>query len=639
MKSSKKLLSLALALLIALSLLPLSALAADGQPERGVISYTEHIAPKYEAAQAFSEDLAAVKKNGKWGYIDTDGKEVIPCQYDLAFEFNEGYAIVGKLADTYKDANGVWDMETGEFTPDGTYNYTYVYDLGFIDRSNKLTWFTYTYWTDETATAQIYRETQDVEKEYEYLFHNGYVVIAGDYGFGALYDTKGKQVDLGFYSPNGSPVNEGFVPLTDGYYNLATGELLEVDFEYTSWDGGDKYISNCLPFNQGLAPVWICTDNWWEVDGEYYGTSSYELGFINTSGKWVIQPRPADQYWINGITTAFRVFGDTGLCIMSTPDGIYGAIDKSGNTVIPFKYDELRLVSEGLLPYAENGKWGFLDAATLQSAIPAKYTAVTGFSNGMAVASDGSKAFLIDRKGNEIPGSDKVNSTSYIKSDGSYINPGEYVVIESGGKYGYGRIEYLPNLPDRDEMSSWAYEEVTAAIEEDFIPVYLQNLYRSNIKRNEFCSTVIKAITEILDTDADALVRERTGKDLSDWEKEYPFSDTTDSCVIAAYALGIVNGRGNGVFDPYSTISRQEAAAFLTRGAKVLGMDTTVIEDVTFADAADVAAWAKDDVSYVYQINVMGGTGNDTFSPLGTYSREQSFVTVYRLYKALLAQQ
>ena len=32
--------------------------------------------------------------NGKWGYIDKTGEAVVPCQYDLAYDFSEGFAIV-----------------------------------------------------------------------------------------------------------------------------------------------------------------------------------------------------------------------------------------------------------------------------------------------------------------------------------------------------------------------------------------------------------------------------------------------------------------------------------------------------------------------------------------------------------------
>ena len=34
--------------------------------------------------------MAAVNNGGKWGYVDVQGKEVIPTQYNVAFPFNEG---------------------------------------------------------------------------------------------------------------------------------------------------------------------------------------------------------------------------------------------------------------------------------------------------------------------------------------------------------------------------------------------------------------------------------------------------------------------------------------------------------------------------------------------------------------------
>lgn len=662
MRNCKKLLSLAMALAVALALLPGAALAAEDKPERGVITYTEHIAPQYEDASLFSDGLAAVKKDGKWGYIDTEGKTVIPFQYDLAYEFNEGYAIVGKLVNTESWEHEEWDEDKEEYVKDGTTDYWYTYEMGFIDGSNKLTWFTYTDWDNKTVTAQCGRSAQKITNPVEYIFHNGYVVIVS-YDVGRLYNTKGEHVELtatrtytnwegdpetGTVTayPYDYPVNEGYVCTDEGYYHLPSGTILEIDFEPQEQETGSgdsteyvyKFISNRLPFNQGLAPVWVCTNTY----GDSYDDYTYELGFINTSGKWVIQPRPTGIYWISGIDTVFRVFGETGLCVLSNAEGTYGAIDRTGQTVIPFQYEELRIVEEGLLPYSENGRFGYLDAATLKTAIAPQYENVTGFNNGLAVVYDGTKAFLIDWKGNPVPGADKVDPSTYIQVDEdggtTYYSPGEYVVIEEDGKYGYGHVEYLPNLPEKGEMSDWAYEEVTAAIEENFVPIYLQSLYRNNIKRGEFCDTVVQAITEILETDAETLVKEKTGKALSDWEKEYPFSDTTGSDVIAAYALGIVRGRGNGTFGPYDTITRQEAAAFLTRGAKVLGMDTTVSVEASFADGEAVADWAQNDVSYISQIKVMGGTGENMFSPLGNYSREQSFVTVYRLYRAMLEQ-
>ncbi len=52
--------------------------------------------PQFEAAQSFSEGLAAVRSNNKWGYIDKNGKTVIPFVYDSAGLFMNGIAWVKK---------------------------------------------------------------------------------------------------------------------------------------------------------------------------------------------------------------------------------------------------------------------------------------------------------------------------------------------------------------------------------------------------------------------------------------------------------------------------------------------------------------------------------------------------------------
>ena len=49
----------------------------------------------FERAEKFSEGLAAVRIEGKYGYIDPSGKVVIEPQFDSAGEFNHGIAIAG----------------------------------------------------------------------------------------------------------------------------------------------------------------------------------------------------------------------------------------------------------------------------------------------------------------------------------------------------------------------------------------------------------------------------------------------------------------------------------------------------------------------------------------------------------------
>ncbi len=37
-----------------------------------------------------NEGLAAVRRGGKWGFVDEAGQEVVPCRYDEVRDFEEG---------------------------------------------------------------------------------------------------------------------------------------------------------------------------------------------------------------------------------------------------------------------------------------------------------------------------------------------------------------------------------------------------------------------------------------------------------------------------------------------------------------------------------------------------------------------
>lgn len=50
----------------------------------------------YDMVNSFHDDLAAVCKNDKWGYVNTKGELIIPCIYEYANDFSEGLASVRK---------------------------------------------------------------------------------------------------------------------------------------------------------------------------------------------------------------------------------------------------------------------------------------------------------------------------------------------------------------------------------------------------------------------------------------------------------------------------------------------------------------------------------------------------------------
>lgn len=182
----------------------------------------------------------------------------------------------------------------------------------------------------------------------------------------------------------------------------------------------------------------------------------------------------------------------------------------------------------------------------------------------------------------------------------------------------------------KDEPDTWAADEVKKAVDANLVPSELQNKYKELITRKEFCDLIIKLIEAEKGQSIDAVL---SAKGLS--TEDNPFIDTSAKTVIAANKLGIVNGTDavKGTFEPNGAIKRQEAAVMLTNAAKALGADVSATE-ASYADKSSIDSWAKDAVNYVSKAKVMNGT-EQGFEPLGTYTRQQAFLTVYRLLEAL----
>lgn len=68
----------------------------------GKVGFLDHdghavVQPKYDRAQFFKRGLAAVMLDKKWGYIDRDGRVLIPLQFMVAYPFNEKDLAVVRL--------------------------------------------------------------------------------------------------------------------------------------------------------------------------------------------------------------------------------------------------------------------------------------------------------------------------------------------------------------------------------------------------------------------------------------------------------------------------------------------------------------------------------------------------------------
>jgi len=180
---------------------------------------------------------------------------------------------------------------------------------------------------------------------------------------------------------------------------------------------------------------------------------------------------------------------------------------------------------------------------------------------------------------------------------------------------------------DTDVPSGWAKTEVARAFEKNLVPHSLQKNYSANITREQFCTLVVRLIEEMSGKSVSMLIAEKGVGVVN------AFKDTSNPDILAAYALGIVVGRSEGVFSPNGFLYRSEAATILYRVGALLFELSAENEPIVFSDSDQIPYWAANAVDYVSAAGIMNGASNNKFNPSGKYSRQEAILTVLRLYE------
>lgn len=218
---------------------------------------------------------------------------------------------------------------------------------------------------------------------------------------------------------------------------------------------------------------------------------------------------------------------------------------------------------------------------------------------------------------------------------------GDYTVSISGLKTLSGAdapLTYTVRFFDPAALSApslWAEEELLQAEELGLLPDFLTDRYQQPITRLEFCRLAM------------SLLRQSGSDALSGLSPAAPFSDCGHPDVLAAAALGLVLGAGDGTFRPADSITRQDAATLLARLAWLLFTPTAAEPsaagfDLAFADADAIAGYARPAVARLSALRdgitgmpVLAGSADGRFLPRGDFTREQAVLTALRLYRSL----
>lgn len=148
----------------------------------------------------------------------------------------------------------------------------------------------------------------------------------------------------------------------------------------------------------------------------------------------------------------------------------------------------------------------------------------------------------------------------------------------------------------------------------------------ANMTRAQYATIIVKALGLTPDASGAAAF-----KDVAKGSWYAPYVGT-------ACAYGIVNGRGDGVFDPAGTINRQEAAAMTARAAALCGWDTAM-DDVgvrqyiaEFTDYITVDKWARPTMAFCFRAGILVSSEfEENLEPKQDILRSEVAMMVYRL--------
>lgn len=183
----------------------------------------------------------------------------------------------------------------------------------------------------------------------------------------------------------------------------------------------------------------------------------------------------------------------------------------------------------------------------------------------------------------------------------------------------------VEDLKDIVGPSEWAKSEVDLAREAGLITEHTAINFKMDITRFQFAELAANLAEKV------------TGKTITPAASD-TFTDCTEEAVLKAYAAGIINGVGEGRFDPDATTNREQIATMIARAVKYIETETgknyapAAPSIEKFSDKAQVSSWAVDGVGLLAANGIMNGTSATTLSPKNPCTIEQSVLLVYRFY-------
>jgi len=422
------------------------------------------VAPFFEKVAIFINAYAPVKKNGKWGFIDTQAQTVLPCQFDAIWQPPQapGFRLVftgdGESAEDVIDIDIDADW-SGGFVP-GVFPVRQGEKWGIIASSGT--------WLVPASLDQIL----PVQENRAMVQRNGKFGFLDQYGAMAIepvYDEVGPFADglapcslngrWGFINPPGTFVIQPrfayAFPFIHGSAIVQEGKLIGVLGTDGKWKLPPVYTSIIRDFSDGLfrterdfhfglySPLEgeLASPTWDFMSSEPHHlikVSQENLsGLLDHRGS-VLLPCAYDTVEV-----------DESDLVRLRRNGLWGFYDLSSGRLIEPRYEMIRPFSEGLAAVSIQGRWGYVDRSG-GLAIPTQYSWASDFGRSQAAVMTATACVVIDRGGQAIR-----NPVLDLRRNGKPLpNGSRYASLN--GKFGfYNEHDGTFAIPPAFDMARW----------------------------------------------------------------------------------------------------------------------------------------------------------------------------------------
>ena len=227
----------------------------------------------------------------------------------------------------------------------------------------------------------------------------------------------------------------------------------------------------------------------------------------------------------------------------------------------------------------------------------------------------------------------RITTAVVVEPDGAIRHvPTQVVIVD--GLY-YARINSLTDsvyatvwhpMAFDDVASHWAKDAVNDVGSRLIVSGIGDNLFDPDrdITRAEFTEIVVRGL---------GLKPEDGPTPFSDMEEEAWYGDA----VLAAYRYDLLSGFEDGSFRPTDKMTREQAMTIIARAMAITGLQPQPplreVEEAfgAFADAAEVAGWAKRSMADVLQAGIVVGRSRADLAPKAYITRAEAAAIVQRL--------